>query len=210
MVLQTDFSPSLLMTRARLIFQVRWSSSLFIGPRLFIFAKYKTIQKIKNLKNRNPLQNMRVFHASFSRSSPRPPFSLRTAPKAPLQEVINSSRHSPKIHTRSQTRTLEFVSMGRTCTWLESVSNFLITPRLQSKQLNTAEVDSLLTLHSLPVSGSGSSTTYFQTWKISRIHLKFPCSPGGPSTTCTLFSHPPPLASTCTQYCRQPIPLSSK
>lgn len=97
---------------------------------------------------------------------------------APLQEVINSSyRRSTKTHFQrsARARMHELVSMGRTCTWLESVSNFLIIRELQSKQLNTAQDGSLLTLHFLPVSEKRQlCTAYSQPWNISRTHLKSP------------------------------------
>lgn len=111
----------------------------------------------------------------------------RTGPTAPPQGVINSSS------TLSQTHVHGFVSMGRTCTRLESVSNFLIIPGLQSQQLNTAQDDSLLTLHYTPNPTPHSSRirelddAYFQTWNISRIHLEFRRSLCGPSATLTTF-----------------------
>lgn len=130
-----------------------------------------------------------------------------------------TKKNNPKKPTdfprNTRTHTLwhkhALVSMGRTCAWLESVSNFLITRRLQSKQLNTAQADSLLTQQFLPLFKTAARECLF-----SNLGENFENSPqyfffSLPSLqSFSLLRFPLALAFACTQFCRQPTPLSSK
>lgn len=121
------------------------------------------------------------------------------APMALLWEVINSSYRSlTKTHIFKGARTYthtHMVAQKQTCTCIhvqnfraaeKCVSNFLITSRLQSKQLvsNTAQTDSLLTQHFLPVSKPCTHTpsSSMLIFKREETFQEFTSVPTPPST----------------------------
>lgn len=197
---------------------------IYWPPTFHFLQLQKNHSKTKKKQNFKSPQNLRLLRKvllQFS-FSPRPPFCLAlvpwhccrkwlTLPTTTRQKHIFRGAHT---RTHKNTHTLActhgFASMGRTCTWLESVWNFLIIQGLQSKQLNTAQDDSLLTLHSVPASKRPRSRTLiFKLGTFQEFTSNFPALPTAPLPP-SLFSCSPLLASTCTQFCRQPIPLSSK